>query len=687
MLEKGVKDVLDTEPQTSPPLKSSHSPVSEETVSRDEMERRLLVASETRFRRLFEAARDGILLLDADTGKITDVNPFLEEILGCSREEFLNQKLWDIGLFEDVELCRRTFERLQQEWYVRYENLPLRHKSGERIEVEFVSNVYEVNGKKVIQCNVRDITERKRGAQALRESEERFRLTFDQAAVGIAHVSPDGQLLRINHKFCEIVGYSPEELLAGKFQNMTYPGDLEADQAHVHRMLTGEIQSYLMEKRYVRKDGSLVWINLTDALVRHSSGDPKYFISVVQDITERKHLEEQFLQAQKMEAVGSLAGGVAHDFNNLLTVIFGYCEILLNGLGDHDPMRREINEIKTAGERAATLTARLLAFSRRQVVQLKVTDLNTVVADIKELLHRLIGEDIRLITSVETGLGLVKVDGGQIGQVIMNLAVNARDAMPKGGTISVQATNVSLDDEYARNHVGVQSGPYVMLSVSDTGCGMDAQTKARMFEPFFTTKEQGKGTGLGLSTVYGIVKLHNGHISVDSTQGMGSTVKIYLPRVEGAVKACAEPLAEVKRTRGMETVLLVEDDDQLRHLTSQILRGQGYTVLEADSGAEALLIAERHPGPIQLMLTDIVMPGMNGYVLAEQLRSSRSDTAVQFMSGYQGDAIWNQEPLPPNVSLITKPFTPERLLGKIREVLDTVEKGSHGNAMSASLGA
>jgi two-component system cell cycle sensor histidine kinase/response regulator CckA len=686
MLKKGVEDVRDPELRASPkgPLESSNSTVSEETVSRDAMERRPLSASETKFRRLFEAARDGILLVDAETGEITDVNPFLEEILGRSRAEFLQRKLWDIGLFEDVEMCKRTFQRLQKDGYVRYENLPLRHKSGNRIEVEFVSNVYEVSGKKVIQCNVRDISERKQAAKALQESEERFRLTFDQAAVGIAHVSPDGQPLRVNHKFCDIVGYSSEELLARKFQDLTYPGDLEADLAHVHRMLAGEIQTYSIEKRYVRKDGSLVWVNLTDALVRHSSGEPKYFISVVQDITERKHLEEQFLQAQKMEAVGSLAGGVAHDFNNLLTVIFGYCEILLNGLGGNDPMRREIDEIKTAGERATRLTAQLLAFSRRQVVQPKVTNLNTVVADIEELLHRLIGEDIRLSTTVEAGLGLVKVDRGQIGQVIMNLAVNARDAMPNGGTVTLQATNVCLDDEYARSHIGVQSGPYVMLSVSDTGCGMDAQTKARMFEPFFTTKEQGKGTGLGLSTVYGIVKQHNGHVSVDSTQGMGSTVNIYLPRVDGTLKACPEPLAEVKVTRGMETILLVEDDDQLRHLASQILRGQGYTVLEAESGAEALLISERHLGPIQLMLTDIVMPGMNGYVLAEQLKSSRSNTTVQFMSGYLGDAVWNQGPVRPDASIVIKPFTPQHLLLRVREALDTRERGSHSNTMSAS---
>lgn len=678
MVENGVRDVRDAKLQTSlsEALASSDSALCEGSLSRDEMERRSLVASETRFRRLFEAARDGILLVEADTGEITDVNPFLAEILGCSREEFLHRKLWDIGLFEDVEMCKRTFERLQEDKYVRYENLPLRHKSGERIEVEFVSNVYDVNGKKVIQCNVRDITERKRAARALHESEERFRLTFDQAAVGIAHVSPDGQLLRVNHKFCDIVGYSAEELLAGKFQDITYPVDLEADEAHVHRMLAGETQSYLMEKRYVRKDGALVWVNLTDALVRHSSGDPKYFISVVQDITERKHLEDQFLQAQKMEAVGRLAGGVAHDFNNLLTVITGYSQILLTGLDDHDPIRQQINEIKTAGERAATLTAQLLAFSRRQIVRPEVIDLNTVVKDIDQLLHRLIGEDIRLATAVATGLWLVKVDGGQIGQVIMNLAVNARDAMPGGGTITLHTANVNLDDEYARSHVGVKSGSYVMLSVSDTGCGMDAQTKARMFEPFFTTKEQSKGTGLGLSTVYGIVKQHNGHISVVSTQGKGSTVEIYLPRVEGTVKPCVEPPEEAKQIRGTETVLLVEDDDQLRHLTAQILRDQGYTVLEAESGAEALLLSQRHLGPIQLMLTDIVMPEMNGYVLAERLSSSRSDTLVQFMSGYQSDAIWNDGPMPKDTSIVIKPFTSEQLLHRIREVLDASQRAS-----------
>jgi two-component system, cell cycle sensor histidine kinase and response regulator CckA len=645
-----------------------------------------LAASEIRFRRLFEAARDGILILDASTGEITDANPFLEEILGYSRQHFLQHKLWDIGLFEDVELCKRTFKRLQQDRYVRYENLPLRHKSGERVEVEFVSNVYEVDGNKVIQCNVRDISERKRAAEALRESEERFRVTFEQAAVGIAHVAPNGQLLRVNQKYCDIVGYSPEELLERRFQDITYPDDLPANTAYVDGMLAGEIELHSIEKRYVRKDGTLIWVNLTNALVYHPSGEPKYFISVVQDITERKHLEGQFLQAQKMEAIGRLAGGIAHDFNNLLTVIIGYCDLLRNQLGDRNPICREINEIKKAGERAATLTAHLLAFSRRQVLQLEVIDLNTVVSDMEQLLCRLIGEDIRLTTTLDSELDLIKTDRGQLTQIIMNFAVNARDAMPEGGALTLETRNMYLGDEYTRNHAEVQAGPYVLLRISDTGCGMAAETQPQVFEPFFTTKEQGRGTGLGLSTVYGIVKQHKGHISVDSAPGRGSTFKIYLPRFQGAVETITEPVMQQIRTRATETVLLVEDDDQLRRLTFEILQGEGYTVLEADSGPEALLLSQRHAGPIQLMLTDIIMPGMNGHILAERLMSSRSDTVVLYMSGYAGASAGRQGSIGPDTSLVMKPFTPEQLLGKVRELLDVAKKGVNGDTCSASSG-
>ena len=645
-----------------------------------------LAASEMRFRRLFEAARDGILILDASTGEITDANPFLEEILGYSRQHFLQHKLWDIGLFEDVELCKRTFKRLQQDRYVRYENLPLRHKSGERVEVEFVSNVYEVDGNKVIQCNVRDISERKRAAEALRESEERFRVTFEQAAVGIAHVAPNGQLLRVNQKYCDIVGYSPEELLERRFQDITYPDDLPANTAYVDGMLASEIELPSIEKRYVRKDGTLIWVNLTNALLYHPSGEPKYFISVVQDITARKHLEGQFLQAQKMEAIGRLAGGIAHDFNNLLTVIIGYCDLLRKQLGDRNPICREINEIKKAAERASMLTAHLLAFSRRQVLQLEVIDLNTVVSDMEQLLCRLIGEDIRLTTTLDPELDLIKTDRGQLTQIIMNLAVNARDAMPEGGALTLETRNLYLGDEYTRNYTEVQSGPYVLLRISDTGCGMAAETQPQVFEPFFTTKEQGRGTGLGLSTVYGIVKQHKGHISVDSAPGRGSTFKIYMPRFQGAVETITEPVMPQIRTRATETVLLVEDDDQLRRLTFEILQGEGYTVLEADSGPEALLLSQRHAGPIQLMLTDIIMPGMNGHILAERLVSSRSDTVVLYMSGYAGASAGRQGSIGPDTSLVMKPFTPEQLLDKVRELLDVAKGGANNDTCSASSG-
>ena len=500
-------------------------------------------------------------------------------------------------------------------------------------------------------------------------------------------MAPNGQLLRVNQKYCDIVGYSPEELLERRFQDITYPDDLPANTAYVDGMLAGEIELPSIEKRYVRKDGTLIWVNLTNALLYHPSGEPKYFISVVQDITERKHLEGQFLQAQKMEAIGRLAGGIAHDFNNLLTVIIGYCDLLRKQLGDRNPICREINEIKKAAERAAMLTAHLLAFSRRQVLQLEVIDLNTVVSDMEQLLCRLIGEDIRLTTTLDPELDLIKTDRGQLTQIIMNFAVNARDAMPEGGALTLETRNLYLGDEYTRNHTEVQSGPYVLLRISDTGCGMAAETQPQVFEPFFTTKEQGRGTGLGLSTVYGIVKQHKGHISVDSAPGRGSTFKIYMPRFQGAVETITEPVMPEIRTRATETVLLVEDDDQLRRLTFEILQGEGYTVLEADSGPDALLLSQGHAGPIQLMLTDIIMPGMNGHILAERLMSSRSDTVVLYMSGYAGaSAGRRQGSIGPDTSLVMKPFTPEQLLDKVRELLDVAKGGANGDTCSASSG-
>ncbi len=389
------------------------------------------------------------------------------------------------------------------------------------------------------------------------------------------------------------------------------------------------------------------------------------------EITERKQLEAQLLQSQKMEAVGRLAGGIAHDFNNLLTVIKGYSELLVEEVGGDGRLRRAAEEIDKAADRAALLTRQLLAFSRRQVLEPEVLDLNDVVANMDKMLRRLIGEDIDLVSVRRPGLGRVKADPGQIEQVIMNLAVNARDAMPQGGKLTLETANVELDEVYARNHVAITPGSYVMLAVSDTGCGMDAETQARIFEPFFTTKELGKGTGLGLATVYGIVKQSGGYIWVYSEPGQGTTFKVYLPRLEEAVET-AQPEREIVRpARGSETVLLVEDEENVRQLVRQTLEKNGYTVLEARAGAEATQLSAQHPGPIHLMLTDVVMPKMSGRELAERLALLRPGIKVLYMSGYTDNAIVHHGVLDPGTAFLQKPFTAADLGQKVREVLDS----------------
>jgi two-component system, cell cycle sensor histidine kinase and response regulator CckA len=380
--------------------------------------------------------------------------------------------------------------------------------------------------------------------------------------------------------------------------------------------------------------------------------------------------EEQFRQSQKLEAVGQLAGGIAHDFNNLLTVITGYGDLILNRLSGHDPLRPKVEEIRKAAERATSLTSQLLAFSRKQTLQPVVLDLNSLVTDVSKMLRRLIGEDIEFITLLRPEAGRVNADPGQLEQVLMNLVVNARDAMPQGGKIIIETAKVESDRAYADLHVGVQPGKYVMLAVSDTGTGMDEETQAHIFEPFFTTKEVGKGTGLGLSTVYGIVKQSEGHIWVDSELGKGTTFKIYLPLVEeegDGHKRAAEPAA---LPRGTETLLLVEDEAMVRALTCTILEEYGYRVLEAANGEEALRICEQHCVDIQLMLTDVVMPLMSGRELANRVKTICPHLCVLYMSGYTDDVIVHHGVLDPGTSFLEKPFTPEALARKVREVLD-----------------
>jgi PAS domain S-box-containing protein len=526
-----------------------------------------LRASETRYRRLFESAKDGILILDADTGQVVDANPFLISLLGYSHADFLGKNVWDLGPFKDVAVSRNVFKELQEKEYVRYEDLPLETRDGRLINVEFVSNVYLVGQTRVIQCNIRDITERKRAEE------------------------------------------------------------------------------------------------------------------------QRKKLERQLQVSQKMEAIGSLAGGVAHDFNNLLSVILSYTEFAMQALRDGDPLKDDLLEVKNAGERAAVLPRQLLAFGRKQVLQPVPLNLNHVAEGVEKMLRRILGEDIDYVQVLAPDLGVVRADPGQIEQVLMNLVVNSRDAMAEGGKLTIETSNVELDEEYAAHHVGVKPGAYVQLAVTDTGCGMDEQTKTQLFEPFFTTKEKSKGTGLGLSTVYGIIKQSGGNIWVYSELGLGTTFKIHLPR-ELSVKATNRLRAIPKPARGNETILVVDDEEALRKVATRSLEAAGYTVLTAAAGDEALLISAQHAGIIHLLLTDVVMPRMSGQTLAQALLKTRPMAKVLYMSGYADNAFIHHGVVDEGTHFIGKPFTATDITRKIRGVLDNdfndIPDG-HGQALKADV--
>lgn len=510
--------------------------------------------------------------------------------------------------------------------------------------------------------------------QHILESEEKYRSLFENSKDVVYVSSKEGFILDMNPAFMELSGYSREELRSIRAENLYLePAKRGEFVAAMERQ--GFVRDYPLVLK--RKDGKVLHSLVSAVAQRDKDGNIITYQGIMRDITaqrraeeERKTLEEQFRQSQKMEAIGRLAGGIAHDFNNLLTVIAGYSGLALMRLKKGDPLLRHLEEIQKAVERAAALTHQLLAFSRRQIMAPKVVDLNTVIRELTKMLLRIIGEDIELATFLAGDLGGVKVDPGQMEQVIVNLAVNARDAMSAGGKLTIETAKVELDEKYTRNHATVQAGRYVLLAMSDTGTGMTPEVKERLFEPFFTTKERGKGTGLGLSTVYGIVKQSGGNIWVYSELGKGTTFKIYLPQVD-------EPLEEIKRKeesaeipRGDETVLLVEDEEEVRKLAALVLQKQGYRVLEAPDAGMALLIYRQHAGGIHLILTDVVMPRMSGPDLIRQLEPLPAGMKVLYMSGYTDNAIVHHGVLDEGIDLIQKPFTPETLARRVREALD-----------------
>jgi PAS domain S-box-containing protein len=503
--------------------------------------------------------------------------------------------------------------------------------------------------------------------EGLERSEANFRSLVINAPYGICRCAPDGTLLEANPELAAMLGFeSTAELQGRNLLSEIYVVDDQRDS--LAETLRGGRQFSDIEAEWKGRDGRRIAVRLSGRPIRDEQ-DTLTFESFAEDITERRGLEQQLRSSQKMEAIGRLAGGIAHDFNNLLMVISGYCEFLLERVGSNGELRGPAEEIQHAADRATALTRQLLAFSRRQLLDPKVLDLNDLITEHLKMLPRLIGEDIELITVPGPNLGRVKADPGQIEQVILNLIVNARDAMPDGGRLTIETANADLDEAYARKHPSVEPGRYVMLAITDTGTGMDAETQSHIFEPFFTTKGQ-KGTGLGLSTVYGIVKQSGGSIWVYSEPGHGSTFKVYLPRTEQVDEPARPPVSSVFSPPGRETVLLVEDELNVRTLTREFLQGQGYSVLEAADPTRALQTAIEYPGTIHLLLSDVIMPSMNGQELAQKITLLRPGTAVLYMSGYTEHAISHNGTLEEGASFLQKPFTFEALSRKVREALE-----------------
>ncbi|HYJ46250.1 MAG TPA: PAS domain S-box protein, partial [Pyrinomonadaceae bacterium] len=543
-------------------------------------------------------------------------------------------------------------------------------KDGTIITVEITSHQLVFAGRHAELVLVNDVTERQKAEAALKEAEENYRSIFENAVEGIYQSAPNGRFVSANPALARILGYESTEELIEQRSKVSEEHYVDPDSyRELQRRLGAHGVVLGHECEVYRKDRRKIWTRENTRTIRAPSGAVSYYEGSIEDISERKGLEEQLRQAQKMEAIGRLAGGVAHDFNNMLAIIMIHSDLTLRNLKPEDPLYHRFDEIKKAGERASTLTRQLLAFSRKQVQKLRVINLNTVIVDMEKMLRRLIGEDIGMRTVLQEELGSVKADPGQIEQVVMNLVVNTRDAMPEGGKLTIETRNVYLDETYAANHIAVEPGYYVMMAISDTGIGMDKKTQQRIFDPFFTTKEVGKGTGLGLSTVYGIIKQTGGNIWVYSEPGRGTTFKIYLPRVdERAEEVGHNSTAEL--ALGTETILLAEDEELVRHLAREVLEMHGYNVLEAANGGAAFLICERHQGPIHMLLTDVVMPEMGGGELAKRLASIRPEMRVLYMSGYTDNAIVHHGVLDEGANFIQKPFSADALAQKVREILD-----------------
>jgi PAS domain S-box-containing protein len=635
--------------------------------------------SEEKFRDLYDHAPVGYHEYDKE-GRITKVNRTDLEMLGYTSEELIGQPIWKLNVGEEI-VREQVLAKLAgalppgqnlERIYKKKDGTIFPVLIQDRLTLDEKG---QISG---IRCTIQDITEHKQSEEALRQSEERYRTILENIEDGYYEVDLPGNFTFFNDSLCRMLGYSRDELIGmGNDRYTDQENRKKLFQAFNRVYRTGEpVKGFDWE--VIRKDGRKLYGEVSVSLIRSSTGEPVGFRGIARDITERKRaekemaaLQEQLTQSQKMEAVGRLAGGIAHDFNNLLTVIKGYTQLSLLDLKENNPLWENIQEIQKATERAANLTRQLLAFSRRQILDPKVLDLNSLLRDTEKMLRRMIGEDIELVTRLSEGLGKVKIDPGQIEQVVLNLAVNARDAMPSGGKLTIETANAQSDEGYALTHLGLTPGHYVRLSVSDTGVGMSREVQEKAFDPFFTTKEKGKGTGLGLSTVHGIVTQSGGKIWVYSDPGHGTTFKIYFPTIEGELDTLDGRNEPDSSPRGSETVLLVEDESSVRDLANRLLKQQGYRVLEAANGEEALRLAQETVGErIHLLLTDVVLPQMSGKELADQLKTFRPDLKVLYTSGYTDFAVVHHGVLNSGTHFLQKPFSLKTLSQKVREALD-----------------
>jgi two-component system cell cycle sensor histidine kinase/response regulator CckA len=627
-----------------------------------------------RFQQLAENIKEVFFVMGAQHREIIYISPAYEKAWGRSCQSLYDnpQSFLDPVPPDDRARVLATIARNQSgedvsevEFRVRRPDgevrwmlahaVPVRNERGE---------VYRIAGVSL------DITERRRAQEALLANEQRLRTLFETVNLIVLGLDGAGKVDYVNPYLLRLTGYTRDEAFGSNWVERFLPKAQRAEVTTTLRDLLERGAHTHHQNPILTKAGEERMISWHNIVLRDLQGRPSGTLSIGEDITEHARLEAQYRQAQKMEAVGRLAGGVAHDFNNLLTAIFGYTDLLAEDLPPDHPGRADLDEIRTAATRAAALTRQLLAFSRQQVLQPLVLNLNDVVEGVEKMLHRLLGEDVELQTSLAGDLGNVRADAGQIEQVIMNLAVNARDAMPTGGKLTIETANVDLGEAYTATHPPVLPGPFVMLAVSDTGIGMDDTTKARVFEPFFTTKEPGKGTGLGLATVYGIVKQSGGHIWLYAEPGKGTAFKIYLPRVDAPLDAPVVASGPRGTVAGTETVLVAEDDELLRPLERELLTKLGYRVLDARDAAGALAVARGHEGEIHLLVSDVVMPGGGGFQLAQLLLAERPGLRVLYISGYTDEAVVRHGLLDRGLNFLQKPFTPAVLARKVREVLD-----------------